>query len=63
MGGVLESRYVLAAQAYNRGNLQLAMKHLIISAKAGYNESMNLMRGESEGFMAIEEFAKAFWAE
>jgi len=28
IGGVLESRYALAAQGYNSGNLQLAMKQL-----------------------------------
>jgi len=58
IGGVLESRYALAAQAYNSGNLQLAMKHLIVSAKAGHDESMKLIRGirsrfPKEGFSKV----------
>ncbi|EJK45194.1 hypothetical protein THAOC_36199, partial [Thalassiosira oceanica] len=48
MKGLVESRNMLGAVEYNNGNQQLAVQHWMISAKMGYQKSLN---GIKEMFM------------
>ena len=49
MGGDIMARHNLGGNEYEAGNLQKAMKHWMIAAKAGEEDSLNIVK---KGFMA-----------
>ena len=42
--GHIDSRYYLGLEELDRGNIELAVKHLMISAAAGHDDSLKLIR-------------------
>ncbi|EJK55031.1 hypothetical protein THAOC_25282, partial [Thalassiosira oceanica] len=44
MKGHVESRYNLGVAEYNNGNYKLAVQHWMISAKMGYEKSLNAIK-------------------
>mmetsp|Transcript_7961 Transcript_7961/g.17959 ORF Transcript_7961/g.17959 Transcript_7961/m.17959 type:complete len:445 (-) Transcript_7961:198-1532(-) len=66
IGGVLESRYVLGAEANQAGKrhgVELAMKHWIIAANAGHDESLEAIKdGYAQGYVTNEVFTKVLRA-
>ncbi|EJK65096.1 hypothetical protein THAOC_14097, partial [Thalassiosira oceanica] len=60
MKGDTESRHNLGAVEYNNGNYQLAVKHLMISAKMGYEISLNNIKEMFKiGLATKEQYAEA----
>ena len=63
IGGVLVARYNLGVVAHNAKNIKLAMKHLIIAAEAGHDESKNTLKlGYKAGHVTKDAFATALRA-
>ncbi len=62
IGGMLETRFCLGVKAYEaeEQNMDLAMKHWIISAEAGHDASLKMVKaGYANGCVKKEVFAKA----
>jgi uncharacterized protein len=63
MGGSAQARHNLGAVESEAGNNERAMKHLMISAKAGYKESLNgVMDGFMGGLVTKDEYASTLRA-
>ena len=60
MEGDVESRYNLGVVEKNRGNYELAVQHLMISAKMGFEESLNAIKKIfKEGHVTKAQYAEA----
>ena len=60
MKGELVSRHNLAVVEYQERNFQRAMQHYMISAKLGYEKSLNaIMRRFKEGHATKAQYAEA----
>ena len=58
MNGSILARYNLGMMEGNAGNHQRAMKHFIISAKAGEDDSLDMVKfGYTEGHVTKDEYA------
>jgi TPR repeat protein len=64
IGGDLDVRCNLAELAYLTENVELAMKHWIIAAEAGHDQSLNDLKllGYKAGHVTKDAFAKALRA-
>ena len=63
MGGVSIARYNLGSYEVAAGNIQRAMKHYIISAMAGHDMSLDMIKkGYTTGDVTKEDFARALRA-
>jgi len=63
MGGDIDARYYLGREDYRTGNHQRAMKHWIISAKAGHKESLEIVKkGFMKGLVTKDEYANTLRA-
>ena len=60
MKGHVESRHNLGFVDYKSGNYDIAVQHLMISAKMGFEDSLNaIMRRFKEGHATKEQYAEA----
>ncbi|EJK57305.1 hypothetical protein THAOC_22668 [Thalassiosira oceanica] len=60
MKGHVESRRNIGVVEFNEGNYKLAMKHLMISAKMGYEDSLNSVKQMFMGGLATKaQYAEA----
>ena len=60
MGGVVKARYNLASLEEGAGNLDRAVKHLMISAGVGHDKSLKAIRGYFlHGQATKDDFEKA----
>ncbi|EJK52768.1 hypothetical protein THAOC_27925, partial [Thalassiosira oceanica] len=60
MKGDVDSRHNLGADEYNNGNNQLAVQHWMISAKMGYEKSLNYIKDMfKEGHATKAQYAEA----
>ena len=58
MNGDIDARHNLGVDEYNEGNYHRAMKHFIISSRAGYKDSVDMVkRGYMAGHVTKEEYA------
>ena len=58
MNGSVQARHNLGVDEYNEGNYHQAMKHFIISSRAGYKDSVDMVkRGYMAGHVTKEEYA------
>ena len=58
MGGHEIARHILGIMELDKGNLSLAMKHWMISARAGFDESLkNVGGGYKRGHVTKDEYA------
>ena len=58
MNGSVQARHNLGVDEYNEGNHQRAMKHFIISSRAGYKDSVDMVKkGYMHGDVTKEEYA------
>ena len=58
MNGSVQARHNLGVDEYEAGNTQRAFKHFIISASAGYKDSLNMVRqGYRVGHVTKAEYA------
>ena len=65
MGGILDSRFLMGRSAYEADppNTKLAIKHWIIAAEAGDDDSLNMLKTVyKQGLLTKESFAKALRA-
>ena len=63
IGGHPTARYNLGAFEWNNGRLDRAVKHLIIAAKLGDDDSVEMLKqGYKEGSVSKEDFAAALRA-
>ena len=63
IGGDISARYNLGVLEEENGNLQQAMKHYAISAKAGDDDSLeSIKEGYVDGYVTKEEYAQALRA-
>ena len=63
IGGHTTSRYNLGVYEWNNGSRERAMKHFIIAAKLGDDDSVGkLKQGYKEGSVSKEDFAAALRA-
>ncbi|KAL7536582.1 hypothetical protein ACHAXR_007258, partial [Thalassiosira sp. AJA248-18] len=63
MGGNVEARHSLGTFEMMSGNINRAMKHLMISAEFGWDDSLKeIQNGFSEGYVTKDEFEKALRA-
>ena len=58
MNGHVLSRHNLGATEYNNGNRQRAMKHFILAANAGDDDSLDMVKkGFMAGYVTKEQYA------
>ena len=63
MMGDVYARYTLGCVEGGAGNLQRAMKHFILAAKAGYNKSLDSVKiGFMKGFVSKDEYEQTLRA-
>ena len=63
MGGFASARQNIGVEEMNKGNMERAYKHLMISANAGYDLSMKTVQdGYKHGFVTKDDFAKTIRA-
>lgn len=59
MMGYVSARYILGVREMKNGNLDDAMKHFMIAAKCGDDDSLNLFKpGFLDGYVTKEDFEK-----
>lgn len=63
IGGMVESRFTLGCFAQKKKDSELALKHWVIAAEAGHDDSMKLVkRGYAQGAVTRYVFAKTLRA-
>lgn len=63
IGGHEISRHNLGTREENNGNMDLAMKHYMIAAKSGYEDSLKIVgQGYKAGFVTKEDYASTLRA-
>ena len=63
INGSVQARHNLGAEDYNAGNYQRAFKHFIISSRAGYKDSLDMVKdGYMDGHVTKEEYAQTLRA-
>jgi len=63
MGGSISARHNLGALEYRAGNQRRAFKHLIMSARAGHENSLDVIKhGYMKGFVNRDEYANTLRA-
>ena len=60
MGGLVEARHNLGALDFNAGNMNRALKHFMIAAGSGYNDSLDTIQAMfNNGQATKDDYAKA----
>ena len=60
MNGDIKARYNLGGLEYNEGNHQRAFKHYMLAARAGYKDSLGMVKnGFKVGQVTKEEYANS----
>ena len=63
IGGHERARFNMGVFEYNEGNIDIAMKHYMISAKAGYDKSLKKVgEGYKAGYVTKHDYAKTLRA-
>jgi len=63
MGGYVDARYNLGAMEQEKGNIQRAMKHFILAARAGDKEALERIKtGFMKGIVTKDEYASTLRA-